>query len=66
MIRIAVWLIDFYQYYLSFDTGMLKFIAPGGACRYEIRCSEFTKRQIIEYGLLKGLWLGFKRILSCR
>lgn len=58
-------LISFYQNYLSFDTGVLKTFAPGGACRYPVRCSEYTKEAILTHGILKGGWLGFKRIMSC-
>ncbi len=62
----AVKCIEFYQIFLSFDTGMLRFLAPGGACRYPIRCSEYTKQRILEFGVLKGIYLGGRRILSCR
>ena len=58
-------LINFYQKYLSFDTGALRVFAPGGACRYPISCSEYTKQSVLEYGAMKGIWMGFKRILSC-
>ncbi len=40
--------------------------APGGACRYEVSCSEYTKKQIQEVGLVEGMRLGAARILSCR
>jgi putative component of membrane protein insertase Oxa1/YidC/SpoIIIJ protein YidD len=63
---LAIKLIEFYQIFLSFDTGILRFLAPGGACRYPIRCSEYTKIQIKEYGVFKGGWLGLRRIISCR
>lgn len=66
MQNIVVSLISFYQKYLSFDTGVLQVLAPGGACKYEVRCSEYTKQMIIEYGVISGMWMGFRRILSCR
>ena len=59
-------LINFYQKYLSFDNGALAIFAPGGACKGELRCSEYTKRVIRESGVLKGSFLGIKRIWSCR
>ncbi len=65
MSRIFLTAINFYQQYLSFDTGVLSVLAPGGACKYEIRCSEYTKQMISEYGVLRGIYLGFRRILSC-
>lgn len=63
---LAIKAIEFYQVFLSFDTGMLRFLAPGGACRYPVRCSEYTKIKIREKGVIRGVWLGFKRIISCR
>ncbi|MBI4036528.1 membrane protein insertion efficiency factor YidD [Candidatus Daviesbacteria bacterium] len=65
MKKVVLVLIEFYQAYLSFDQGLLRLLAPGGACKYEVSCSEFTKQAIEKYGVLKGGWLGFKRILSC-
>jgi uncharacterized protein len=59
-------LISFYQHYLSFDRGVLMVFAPGGACKYTPTCSEYTKQMVEQYGVTKGLWLGGKRILSCR
>lgn len=37
----------------------------GGHCRFEPSCSEYTRRALIEHGVLKGLGLGMKRILRC-
>ncbi|MBP6044804.1 membrane protein insertion efficiency factor YidD [Candidatus Woesebacteria bacterium] len=34
-------------------------------CRYSPTCSYFTYGAIKKYGATKGLWMGFKRILSC-
>lgn len=34
-------------------------------CRFYPTCSEYTKQAIIKYGIIKGLWLGIKRILKC-
>ncbi len=66
MSEICIKLIEFYQRYLSFDTGMLRVFAPGGACKYSPTCSEYTKIKVRELGVLKGTWLGVKRIASCR
>jgi putative membrane protein insertion efficiency factor len=66
MSNLCIRLIEFYQKYLSFDTGLLAVLAPGGACKFRPTCSEYTKQRIKELGVIKGGWLGIKRILSCR
>lgn len=34
-------------------------------CRYEPTCSSYMIEAIQEWGVLKGSWLGFKRISTC-
>jgi len=58
--------ISFYQGFLSFDTGILSVFAPGGACRYPLSCSQYTKEVIEKYGSLTGVKMGLIRIWSCR
>lgn len=43
------------------------FISPiiGPSCRYQPTCSHYMVQAIQEWGVLKGLWLGLKRIGSC-
>lgn len=65
MKKLLISIIEVYQTFLSFDKGILSYFAPGGACKYEISCSEYTKQQIKNTGI-KGVWLGIKRIWSCR
>lgn len=62
----VLWLIRFYQKYLSFDTGILKLLfLTEKACRFEPRCSEYTYQAVERYGTIVGLWLGLKRVLKC-
>ncbi len=65
MKNLIISLINFYQKYLSFDTGALRILAPGGACRYPVTCSQYTKESIEKYGVIMGVVMGFMRVLSC-
>lgn len=57
MKKIFILLIRFYQ----------KFISPlfPAKCRYYPTCSQYTLEAIQEYGVIKGTYLGIKRILRC-
>ena len=35
------------------------------SCRYEPTCSHYAEQAIAKYGLLKGSWMGAKRIARC-
>jgi putative membrane protein insertion efficiency factor len=50
-------LIDFYQKHISV------FIKP--SCVFYPTCSEYTKQAVEKYGILRGICLGFLRILRC-
>ncbi len=34
-------------------------------CRFYPTCSEYTKQAVLKYGVIKGGWLGIKRIARC-
>ena len=34
-------------------------------CRFYPTCSEYTRQAIVKYGVMKGGWLGIKRICRC-
>ena len=44
-----------------------RFISPllGSNCRYQPTCSGYTVEAIQEWGVVKGIYLGAKRILNC-
>ncbi|MEK7140951.1 MAG: membrane protein insertion efficiency factor YidD [Patescibacteria group bacterium] len=73
--RFALGAIRFYQRFLSFDTGILKFLFLRGpstgsgwtasTCRFTPTCSEYMYQAIAGYGIIHGLSLGIRRILRC-
>ena len=52
-------------------TGLLRgyqlLISPffGNCCRFYPSCSQYTIEAVAAHGVLKGLWLGIRRILKC-
>lgn len=46
--------------------GYKKYISKGECCRFVPSCSEYTYQAVKKYGVVKGLWLGFRRLLRCR
>ena len=47
--------------------GYKRFVSPilPRACRFEPTCSVYMYQAIEKKGALKGLWLGFRRMLRC-
>lgn len=62
---IAMFFIKVYQHTLSPDHGPLKAMYPNGYCRFQPTCSQYSYTAIEKYGIIKGSWLGLKRILRC-
>jgi putative membrane protein insertion efficiency factor len=44
-----------------------KFISPAlpPSCRFYPTCSEYTYQAVEKYGVLKGSWLGVRRLARC-
>jgi len=38
----------------------------GGGCRFEPTCSVFMYQAIERFGVLRGVWLGLKRLARCQ
>lgn len=55
--RLGVGLIRGYQRYLS--------PAFPPRCRFAPSCSQYSLEAIERYGLLKGTWLGLRRLAKC-
>jgi len=55
------------QIVLLLIRGYSKIISPliGHHCRFYPTCSTYTYEAIEKYGLLKGMFLGIKRLLRC-
>ena len=60
MKKILLKAINFYQKHIS-----LWLESKNINCKFYPTCSEYTKQAIEKYGILKGGWLGLKRICRC-
>jgi len=52
--QFLLFLIRFYQKHLAFK-----------ACRFQPTCSEYTYQAISRHGIIRGSWLGVKRVIRC-
>ncbi len=57
MRRLVLWLLKGYTYLVS--------PILGNNCRYYPSCSSYTREAVEIHGVLKGLWLGGRRVLRC-
>ncbi len=57
MSKLFLWVIKFYQ----------TCIAPlkGPTCRFYPTCSQYTYEAVEKYGIIKGVFMGMRRILCC-
>jgi len=64
--KIILLLIKLYQKTISPDHGIFHKILPHfGVCIFQPTCSQYTYEAIEKYGLIKGCWLGIKRVTRC-
>ena len=57
MRQILLWIIRLYQ------LGISPLLGP--RCRFYSSCSCYNHNAIQQFGVLRGLWLGARRILRC-
>lgn len=57
MKKIILCMIRFYQKYIS--------IFLGKNCRFIPTCSAYTYEAVEKFGVVKGVYLGIKRIIKC-
>jgi putative membrane protein insertion efficiency factor len=56
-VRAALFALRLYKSYLS--------VLMAGSCRFEPTCSRYAYEAIERFGVLRGTWLGLKRLLRC-
>jgi uncharacterized protein len=56
-VRTALFALRCYKAYLS--------VLFAGSCRFEPTCSMYAYEAIERFGVLRGVWLGTKRLLRC-
>jgi putative membrane protein insertion efficiency factor len=57
-VKAALAALRMYKVYLSF--------LFAGSCRFEPTCSMYAFEAIERFGVLRGIWLGVKRLLRCQ
>lgn len=47
--------------------GYQRFVSPmfPPSCRFTPSCSEYALEAVVRYGLIRGTWLGGRRLLRC-
>jgi len=53
--------------FLALIRGYQLLLSPflGQNCRFYPTCSSYMQQAIERHGVIKGLWLGFRRLLRC-
>lgn len=47
--------------------GYQRFVSPvlPASCRFYPSCSQYTLEAVTKYGLIRGSWLGARRLIRC-
>jgi len=56
-VKAALAALRIYKVYLS--------VLFAGSCRFEPTCSRYTYEAIERFGVMRGSWIGLKRLLRC-
>ncbi|MDD5152530.1 MAG: membrane protein insertion efficiency factor YidD [Candidatus Pacebacteria bacterium] len=64
MRKLIISIISYYQKLFSPDVGIFS-LRRGTTCVFYPTCSEYTKQAVSKYGVLKGIFLGARRVLRC-
>jgi putative membrane protein insertion efficiency factor len=63
--KVFLYLIRFYQATFSFDLGIFSYLTSERFCRFHPTCSQYAYEAIERFGVVKGCWLGLKRVCRC-
>lgn len=64
MKKTIILIINFYQTFISSLIHQLT--GTKDVCRFDVTCSQYAKNSIYKFGVLKGAYLSFIRILKCQ
>ena len=65
MKRVILGIIKLYQKTFSLDQGLLSHFFSRRVCRFHPLCSQYAYEAIDRFGILKGFWLSFRRVVRC-
>ena len=53
-------------YQVTLSPTLAAMAGPGSGCRFQPTCSEYFLEAVETQGILRGSWLGLKRIARCQ
>lgn len=53
-------------YQLAISPVLAWLVGPGGGCRFEPTCSHYFLEAVERHGILRGGWMGLKRLARCQ